>query len=631
MQRPSRRWHARRGAAAILGLVSFFVAGSRGEEPRPTAPPTWRGTTRGSRRRTASTGPSCRWSSPRSRPSRTRPGCRNPIDAFVLAQLEAQGWTPAPPAEASALLRRVSLDLIGLPPTPEERRAFLDDPSPDALDRRVDELLARPSYGERWGRHWLDLVRFAETNGYERDATKPNAWRYRDYVIRAFNDDKPFDRFLQEQLAGDELPDASDETLVATGYYRLGPWDDEPADPKQDRFDQLDDMVGTTSEVFLGLTLACARCHNHKFEPLSALDYYRMVAIFNPLERPVNGRTERDLPSGSPSQVAAEAERDRRIEAISRRIAERRASWRSSYLQSGRSTLPAEAVEAFRVEPGRRTEAQKKLANDHKKALESELAATLPEGGQEGDRRRRGGDRTAPRRHARPASRLLPARADAESARRPTCSSGARRRPPAPRSSRASPRSWSPRSPPSRARRPPRPRPPAGDACAGALALPPRAPADGARDRQPGLAGTLRRGDRAHPQRLRHDGRPPDASRAARLAGPPVRRGGLVDQEAAPADPGEQHLPDGQARRPRVRRGRPRSPPPLAGALPTAGRRGDPRLDARRRRQPRPGHVRPERLSVHPQGGARGAQRPGQGLEAVRRAGRLQAARSTPS
>ncbi len=238
---------------------------------------------------------------------------RNPIDRFILAKLENHGWKPAEPAEPQALLRRVYLDLIGLPPTPAEQKAFLNDPAPDALDRVVNDLLARPAYGERWGRHWLDLVRYAETNGYERDAAKPHVWRYRDYVIRAFNADKPFDRFILEQLAGDELPDADTETLIATGYYRLGPWDDEPADPAEDRFDQLDDMVSTTSQVFLGLTLGCARCHNHKFEPLSTLDYYRWVAIVNPLHRPQNGRTELDLPAGSRSRVAEQGERDGKL------------------------------------------------------------------------------------------------------------------------------------------------------------------------------------------------------------------------------------------------------------------------------------------------------------------------------
>jgi len=242
---------------------------------------------------------------------------QNPIDRFIRARLEAKGWRPASPAAPHALLRRLHLDLTGLPPTIVEQEAFLKDSSPAAVARVVDDLLARPTYGERWARHWLDLVRYAETNGYERDDVKPHVWRYRDYVIRAFNEDKPFDRFILEQLAGDELPDANAETLIATGYYRLGPWDDEPADPLEDRFDQLDDIVSTTSQAFLGLTLGCSRCHNHKFEPLTMHDYYRMVAVLNPLERPTQGRTELDLPAGSRAEIDAFADRHREAAAIS--------------------------------------------------------------------------------------------------------------------------------------------------------------------------------------------------------------------------------------------------------------------------------------------------------------------------
>ncbi|NDF01726.1 MAG: DUF1549 domain-containing protein, partial [Verrucomicrobia bacterium] len=192
---------------------------------------------------------------------------RNPIDHFILAKLEERGWQPSPAAEKRTLLRRGFLDLTGLPPTLAEQDKFLADNAPDAFAKLVDDLLARTSYGERWGRHWLDLARYAETNGYERDAAKPNVWRYRDYVIAAFNADKPYDRFIREQIAGDELPDANAETLIATGFHRLGPWDDEPADPVQDRADQVDDMIRTTSQAFLGVTLGCARCHDHKFDP----------------------------------------------------------------------------------------------------------------------------------------------------------------------------------------------------------------------------------------------------------------------------------------------------------------------------------------------------------------------------
>jgi hypothetical protein len=238
---------------------------------------------------------------------------RNPIDRFILAQLEGRGWKPAREAEPHALLRRVYLDLTGLPPTLAEQSAFCARPSAVALDRVINDLLNRPAYGERWARHWLDLVRYADSNGYERDAEKPFVWRYRDYVIHALNTDKPYDRFVMEQLAGDELPDATGETLIAMGFNRLGHWDDEPADPEMDRFDQLDDIVGTTAQAFLGLTLGCARCHDHKFEPLTARDYYGMVAVFNALKRPQNGRTELTLPAGRTAEIMALAERDRRI------------------------------------------------------------------------------------------------------------------------------------------------------------------------------------------------------------------------------------------------------------------------------------------------------------------------------
>ena len=227
---------------------------------------------------------------------KNRQWIRNPIDAFILSRLESRGWKPNPPAAPRQLMRRLYLDVTGLPPTLAEQEAFQTNPD---LDRLARELLQRPTYGERWGRHWLDLVRYAESNGYERDGTKPEAWRYRDYVIGAFNKDKPYDRFILEQLAGDQIADANEESLIATGFNRLGPWDDEPADPEEDRFDQLDDIVSTTSQVFLGLTLGCARCHNHKFDPLTAQDYYSMIAVFNGLQRPRRGRAELPLPLDS--------------------------------------------------------------------------------------------------------------------------------------------------------------------------------------------------------------------------------------------------------------------------------------------------------------------------------------------
>jgi hypothetical protein len=314
--------------------------------------------------------------------------CRNPIDRFVLARLEEMGWTPSPSPAPLALLRRIHFDVTGLPATIEEQDALLRDSSPEAIDRVVDDLLARPAYGERWARHWLDVVRFAESNGFERDATKPYTWRYRDWVIRAFNDDMSYDRFLLEQIAGDELPDATADTLIATGFHRLGPWDDEPADPKQDRFDQLDDMVATTSEAFLGLTLGCARCHDHKFEPLTSLDYTRLVAVFAPLQRPREGRTELDLPAGSRAQLEALAARDRRIGTVQQTIEALRAGAGAAFLNSPECAFPARAREAFRTNPTARSAAQRRLVTEHLAAFERGLAARMSDE-----------DRVAVRRH----------------------------------------------------------------------------------------------------------------------------------------------------------------------------------------------------------------------------------------
>src|SRR5580704_191599 len=208
----------------------------------------------------------------------------NPIDAFVLASLEEKGLAPNPPAEPRVLIRRVFFDVIGLPPTPEEVDVFVKNPSDEAYSRLIDGLLARKEYGERWGRHWLDVTRFAQTNGYERDAEKPESWRYRDYVIDAFNADKPYDRFITEQLAGDELDEPTPESIIATGFYRLGIWDDEPDNQEAAAWDEMDEMVRTTGASFLGLTLGCARCHNHMFDPISQEDYYQFAAFFRNVE-----------------------------------------------------------------------------------------------------------------------------------------------------------------------------------------------------------------------------------------------------------------------------------------------------------------------------------------------------------
>jgi len=246
----------------------------------------------------------------------------NSIDAFIGQRLDAAGLALSPRADPATLLRRVSLDVRGLPPTLEEQQRYRSDHSPDAYERLVDRLLADPAYGERWSRHWLDVVRYADSNGYERDGAKPSVWRYRDYVIAALNSDKPYDRFVVEQIAGDELPDRSDETLIATSFHALGTWNDEvdPLEAPQYRADELDDMVRTTSQAFLGITLGCARCHNHKFDPLTMVDYYSLVAILSPLKRPNKGRTDRDVPLGTTEQIAALNARNEELARLDKQI-----------------------------------------------------------------------------------------------------------------------------------------------------------------------------------------------------------------------------------------------------------------------------------------------------------------------
>jgi cytochrome c553 len=210
-----------------------------------------------------------------------------PIDRFIRARLRERGLQPAAPANQRTLIRRATFDLTGLPPTPEEVDAFLADRAADAYERLIDRLLASPRYGERWGRHWLDVARYADTGGFEADHNYPNAWRYRDYVIRALNADKPFDRFLQEQVAGDELWPGNADAITATGLYCVGPALSESAMvPRQLEYEWLTDAADTTGAAFLGLTFGCARCHDHKYDPLTQKDYYGLQAVFAASDRP---------------------------------------------------------------------------------------------------------------------------------------------------------------------------------------------------------------------------------------------------------------------------------------------------------------------------------------------------------
>jgi hypothetical protein len=263
---------------------------------------------------------------------------RNPIDAFVLARLEKEGLRPSPEADKVTLIRRVTLDLTGLPPTPDEVDAFLADTAPHAYEKVVDRLLASPHYGERWGRHWLDLARYADSNGYSIDAPR-TIWPYRDWVINALNADVPFDRFTVEQLAGDLLPNATTDQKVATGFHRNTQINEEGGiDPEQFRVEAVIDRVNTTGAVWLGLTVGCAQCHSHKFDPLSQREYYQFFAFFN---------TQDDvtLPLGVPDP-APPSGKGRKQPELTTLVLREQATPRESYLlKGGDFTRPGAKVE----------------------------------------------------------------------------------------------------------------------------------------------------------------------------------------------------------------------------------------------------------------------------------------------
>ncbi len=219
---------------------------------------------------------------------------QTPIDRFVLARLESAGLAPVSDADRSTLLRRLTFDLTGLPPTPAEREAFLADDSPQAIETVVDRLLASPRFGERWGRHWLDVARYAESNGKSRDVLLPQAWRYRNYVIDAFNADMPYDRFIAEQVAGDLLeadsPEERDRLQIATGFLAIG---SKPLSGGNLQMDIVDDQIDVVGQAVLGLTVACARCHDHKFDPIPTRDYYALAGIFRSTETLYGGGLRR--------------------------------------------------------------------------------------------------------------------------------------------------------------------------------------------------------------------------------------------------------------------------------------------------------------------------------------------------
>jgi hypothetical protein len=296
---------------------------------------------------------------------------RNEIDYFILARLEKEGIAPSPEADRVTLIRRLSLDLLGLPPSPEEVDAFLADDRPDAYERLVDRLLASPHYGERWGRHWLDLARYADSDGYEKDGGRPYAWRYRNWVLDALNRDLPYDQFVVEQLAGDLLPGATTEQKVATGFHRNTLTNREGGvDQEQFRVEAVVDRTNTTAQIFLGLTLGCARCHDHKYDPLSQREYYEFFAFFN-------GDVEADVPAPLPGEEEVYRKKkeayDEKHEELQAALDQYRAvglpaaqvKWEDGLTLPELRALPPEVRAALLAEPAKRDAAQLQAVADY--------------------------------------------------------------------------------------------------------------------------------------------------------------------------------------------------------------------------------------------------------------------------
>ena len=316
------------------------------------------------------------------RPEIPTPGSwvKTPVDAFLLAAMNAAGLAPSPPAAREQLIRRVTLDLTGLPPTPQEVKAFVADRSPSAYRNVVERLLATPQYGERWALRWLDVVRYADTNGFELDGFRPHVWRYRDYVVNAFNNDKPYDRFIREQIAGDELWPGNQEALIATGFNRLGPIHivGGVQDEELNRQERLTEMAGAVGPVFLGLTVGCARCHNHKFDPILQSDYYRLQAIFAGTEfkdKVFAPDTE------SSSYEQAKKDYELRLKPWKDQIAELEKPFRKELRAGKIAKLDPALQHVLEIPADKRDSAQKKLAKDAEAQvaiLWDELLAALP-------------------------------------------------------------------------------------------------------------------------------------------------------------------------------------------------------------------------------------------------------------
>jgi mono/diheme cytochrome c family protein len=308
---------------------------------------------------------------------------RTTVDRFILARLEAATLKPSPEADRRTLIRRLTFDLTGLPPTPEEVTSFVDEPAADAYERLVDRLLASPRYGERWARHWMDVIRYADTNGWERDEWQTQIWRYRDYLIRSFNEDKPYFRFLSEQLAGDELSPGDPDAQIATGYLRLGPYDSTGSifmEDAKNRNELMTDLANTTGSAFLGLTMACANCHDHKYDPISQADHFRLRAFFAGVKRQddtvINPKEERERIQKNNDAIEA------RAKVLHARITEILEPARNCLLENRRGEIPSDVLPLLDLKKEEQTaEIKQKIKPfvEKLKVGDADATATLPE------------------------------------------------------------------------------------------------------------------------------------------------------------------------------------------------------------------------------------------------------------
>jgi hypothetical protein len=307
-------------------------------------------------------------------------GAANPIDAFIQDGLQKKGLTPSKPLDRTALIRRVTYDLTGLPPTPAEVEAFLKDKSADAYEKVVDRLLASSHYGERWALKWLDVVRYADTNGFELDQDRPHAWRYRDYVVHSFNADKPYDRFVKEQVAGDEMWPGDQEALIATGYLRAGSEHvvSGNIDPDESRQEVLTEIATNVGQTFLAMTVNCARCHNHKFDPILQSDFYSLQAVFA-------GAKGKEVEIATAEEKAAfEAAKkayDERLKPVTAALKTLAKPYEDKLKAERKAALDPKLLEALNTPKDKRTEEQKRVAKDAEAQIGvewDEVVAAMP-------------------------------------------------------------------------------------------------------------------------------------------------------------------------------------------------------------------------------------------------------------